>query len=54
MCGLTVATFTPPNRESENNDSEKPLSAWDALRARAAQQKPPEEKKEKDLWGNDK
>lgn len=49
-----LASFTPRDRPSQDS-LDNPRSAWDNLRARAAQSKPPQEKpKEQDIWGNDK
>src|SRR5208282_4535965 len=47
-----IPTFTPPNQVSPDGQSEKHQSAWDALRAKAAQQKgqAPPQKKEKNIW----
>jgi hypothetical protein len=51
---LIAATFTPPN-QSDSDEKDKPQTAWDALRARAAQQKPSSpQKKDKNVWGEDK
>ena len=56
--GLTLATFTPPNRGNNGTSSDKPGSAWDELRNRAGRQNPPPQqqqgKKESDVWGEDK
>jgi hypothetical protein len=56
--GLIIATFTPPNRGNAGASSDKSGSAWDELRNKAARQNPPsqqpQEKKENDVWGEDK
>ena len=53
---LIAATFTRPNQSEGGDGGDKPQTSWDALRARAAQQKPPPtpQKKDKDVWGEDK
>ena len=50
-----IATFPTPRDQLPRPKTEKPKSAWDALRARAQQQQPPpQQSKEKDVWGEDK
>ena len=52
-----VATFdSTRERPREPSTTDKPTSAWDALRARAQNQQPPPEQppKEKNIWGEDK
>ena len=52
-----TATFTPPNRGDDGRSTQgSPGSAWEELRNRAARQseKPPQEKKETDIWSEGK
>src|ERR1700737_3129987 len=53
--GTIKDTYAPRDRPSPDNSSAPSTTAWDSLRARAAQPKsPPPEPKEKNIWGEDK
>jgi len=55
---LMVATFdTSRERPPQQPTTDKPRSAWDALRARAQNPQQPQQEqppKEKNIWGEDK